>query len=128
SRAATRGGPRGAWLAGRPPRATTARAKAPGVHACTQGQRQKRESYEKLCRRWRVDPSEPAAMGDDEPDLPMLERAGFSACPADATEAARKASAVVLERCGGRGGGRWVYQFGVWVEGVRRITAKRGGR
>jgi 3-deoxy-D-manno-octulosonate 8-phosphate phosphatase (KDO 8-P phosphatase) len=36
----------------------------------------------------------------------MLEAAGFSACPSDATPAARRAAAVVLENRGGRGAAR----------------------
>ena len=42
-------------------------------------------------------------MGDDEPDVPMMQAAGFSACPADAEESARRAATVVLKRKGGRG-------------------------
>jgi 3-deoxy-D-manno-octulosonate 8-phosphate phosphatase (KDO 8-P phosphatase) len=95
-----------AWISGRTSRATSARARDLGVHACIQGQHEKRAPYERLCRRWKLDPSETAAMGDDEPDLPMLEAAGFSACPADATPAARKAAQVVLKREGGRGAAR----------------------
>ncbi len=95
-----------AWISGRTSRATSARARDLGVHACIQGQHEKRTAYERLCRRWKLDPSETAAMGDDEPDLPMLEAAGFSACPADATPAARKAAQVVLKRAGGRGAAR----------------------
>jgi 3-deoxy-D-manno-octulosonate 8-phosphate phosphatase (KDO 8-P phosphatase) len=89
-----------AWISGRSSRATSARARDLGVHACIQGQHEKRAPYERLCRRWKLDPSETAAMGDDEPDLPMLEATGFSACPA------RKAAEVVLKRCGGRGAAR----------------------
>jgi 3-deoxy-D-manno-octulosonate 8-phosphate phosphatase (KDO 8-P phosphatase) len=58
-------------------------------------------------------------MGDDEPDVPLLERAGFSACPADATPAAKKAARVVLRRDGGRGAVR---------EFVELVLAKNGGR
>lgn len=95
-----------AWISGRTSPATSARAKDLGVHACIQGQHEKRAPYERLCRRWRLYPSETAAIGDDEPDLPMLEAAGFSACPADATAAARKAAHVILNRAGGRGAAR----------------------
>src|SRR6202795_4954458 len=70
-----------AWISGRTSRATSARARDLGVHACIQRQQEKRAPYERLCRRCKLDPSETAAMGDDEPDLPMLEAAGFSACP-----------------------------------------------
>jgi len=59
--------------------------------------------YEALCRRWRISPAETAAMGDDEPDVPLLEAARFSACPSDAAPVARGAADRVLESAGGRG-------------------------
>jgi 3-deoxy-D-manno-octulosonate 8-phosphate phosphatase (KDO 8-P phosphatase) len=94
-----------AWISGRTSRATARRAKELGVHVCLQGVPHdgKLEKYEALCRRWKISAAETAAMGDDEPDVPMMKAAGFSACPADADESARKAAAVVLERKGGKG-------------------------
>ena len=92
-----------AWISGRTSPATAARAKDLGVHACYQGVRDKLARYEVLCRRWKIAPGETAALGDDEPDVPMLAAAGFSACPADATPAARGAATIVLKSLGGRG-------------------------
>jgi 3-deoxy-D-manno-octulosonate 8-phosphate phosphatase (KDO 8-P phosphatase) len=76
------------------------------VRFCYQGARDKLARYQSLCRRWGVEPSETAVLGDDEPDVPMMEQAGFSACPADAALPARKAADVVLTRDGGRGAAR----------------------
>jgi len=95
-----------AWISGRTSPATQARARDLGVHACYQGIRDKLSRYEALCRRWKIDPSQTAAIGDDEPDVPLLEAAGFSTCPADSTPEARKAADKVLERSGGRGAAR----------------------
>src|SRR5215831_3616840 len=95
-----------AWISGRTSPATQARARDLGVHACYQGIRDKLSRYEALCRRWKIDPSQTAAIGDDEPDVPLLQAAGFSACPADSTPEARKAADKVLERSGGRGAAR----------------------
>lgn len=94
-----------AWISGRTSRATARRARELGVHACVQGVPHdgKRERYDALCRRWRVSPTETAAMGDDLPDAPMLEAAGFSGCPSDAVADIRRMAGVVLERPGGRG-------------------------
>ena len=119
-RKAIAAGLRVAWISGRTSRATAARAKELGVHACLQGVREKLPEYERLCRRWNVDPRETGAMGDDEPDVPILRAAGFSACPADATAAARKAAHVVLTRDGGRGAAR---QF---IDLVLARNARRG--
>ena len=94
-----------AWISGRTSRATARRAKELGVHACLQGVPHdgKLERYEALCRRWRVTPAETAAMGDDEPDVPLLRAAAFSASPADGTPSAKKAARMVLSSSGGRG-------------------------
>lgn len=96
-------GLRVAWISGRSSRATSRRARDLGVRACYQRVEDKKSRYEELCRRWKLDPAETAAIGDDEPDVPMLEAAGFSACPADATPTARAAAHVVLKNAGGRG-------------------------
>ena len=76
---------------------------------------------------------EVAAMGDDLPDLPMLERAVFTACPADA---APEVMAVCDLVCGANGGcgavrefvelilkvqGKWMNVVGRWVsQGIPR--------
>lgn len=91
------------WISGRKSLATTRRARDLGVRHCYQGIADKEALYRKLCRRWKLDPSETAAIGDDEPDVPLLEAAGFSACPADSVPSARAAAQVVLSRGGGSG-------------------------
>ena len=95
-----------AWISGRTSRATAWRARDLGVKVCRQGVRDKRRVYREICRRWKLRPEETAAIGDDEPDLPMIEQAGFSACPADAAAPARNAAKVVLKNRGGRGAAR----------------------
>jgi 3-deoxy-D-manno-octulosonate 8-phosphate phosphatase (KDO 8-P phosphatase) len=108
-----------AWISGRTSPATARRAKELGVHACLQGVRDKLAKYGILCRRWKLRPSETAAIGDDEPDAAMLEAAGFSACPADATLPARKVAKIVLKNPGGRGAAR---------EFIELVLARNRGR
>lgn len=91
------------WISGRESLATSRRARDLGVRDCYQRVADKEALYRKLCRKWSIDAGETAAIGDDEPDVPLLEAAGFSACPADAAPAARAAAKVVLEHAGGRG-------------------------
>ncbi|MGH9368616.1 MAG: KdsC family phosphatase [Thermoanaerobaculia bacterium] len=102
-RKALAAGLRIAWISGRTSEATALRARDLGVRSCYQGEKDKLARYEALCRRWGVEPSETAAMGDDEPDVDLMKRAGFSACPLDAAPAAKKVARVVLEHAGGRG-------------------------
>lgn len=96
------------WISGRNSRATARRARELGVRFCRQGVPPdgKFAVYQELCRRMGLDPSETAAMGDDEPDVPLLRAAAFSACPSDAAPPALTAARVVLERPGGRGAAR----------------------
>ncbi len=122
-RKATAAGLKVAWISGRTSPATAARAKELGVHACRQGVRDKLAEYESLCRRWRIAPQETAAVGDDEPDAPMMDAAGFSACPADATQGARRVATLVLKNPGGRGAAR------EFIERVLRSNRRfQGGR
>ena len=91
------------WISGRESLATARRARDLGVQHCHQGIADKEKLYRQLCRRWSLDPSETAAIGDDEPDVPLLAAAGYSACPSDAAPPARRAAQVVLKSSGGRG-------------------------
>ena len=91
------------WISGRESLATARRARDLGVQHCHQGIADKEKLYRQLCRRWSLDPSETAAIGDDEPDVPLLSAAGYSACPSDAAAPARRAAQVVLKSPGGRG-------------------------
>jgi 3-deoxy-D-manno-octulosonate 8-phosphate phosphatase (KDO 8-P phosphatase) len=114
-----------AWISGRTSPATAARARDLGVHACYQGVRDKLEKYEALCRRWSITPRETAAMGDDEPDVPMMEAAGFSACPSDAVPRARHAATVVLKKPGGRGAAREFIELILRRNGGQKVQGRR---
>jgi 3-deoxy-D-manno-octulosonate 8-phosphate phosphatase (KDO 8-P phosphatase) len=105
------------WISGRQSLATARRARDLGVRLCYQKVGDKEALYRRLCKRWSLDPSETAAIGDDEPDVPLLRVAGFSACPSDAAPAARKAAQVVLKSAGGRGAVR---------EFVEAVLARNG--
>jgi 3-deoxy-D-manno-octulosonate 8-phosphate phosphatase (KDO 8-P phosphatase) len=107
------------WISGRESLATSRRARDLGVAHCYQRVADKEALYRRLCKRWDLTPAETAAIGDDEPDVPLLKAAGFSACPADAAPPARAAAKVVLEHSGGRGAVR---------EFVERVLARNGIR
>jgi len=107
------------WISGRRSPATASRARELGVPYCLQGVRDKRARFEAIRRRLRLRPEETAAMGDDEPDIPMFEAAGLSACPSDATASTKKAADLVLTRPGGHGAVR---------EFIERILERNGGK
>ena len=119
------------WISGRESLATARRARDLGVRLCYQKVGDKEALYRSLCKRWSLDPSETAAIGDDEPDVPLLEAAGFSACPSDAAPPAREAAQVVLKNPGGRGAVREFIEMVLARNGVSRPTrsaAKSGSR
>ena len=91
------------WISGRSSPATARRARELGVRLCYQGVRDKRARLVAVRRKLGLSRAETAAIGDDEPDIPMFEATGLSACPADAVAAARRAADVVLESNGGDG-------------------------
>src|SRR5450755_3016621 len=93
------GGIEVAWISGRTSRATARRARELGVRFCRQGVAHdgKLAVYRELCGKLGVTAAETAAMGDDEPDVPMMEAAAVSACPADAVPLARNTANIVLK-------------------------------
>ncbi len=100
------------WISGRTSPATARRARELGVPYCFQGVRDKRARLEAVQRRLGVSRAETAAMGDDEPDIPMFEASILSACPSDAAPAARRAATRVLSAGGGAGA---VREFVEWI-------------
>jgi 3-deoxy-D-manno-octulosonate 8-phosphate phosphatase (KDO 8-P phosphatase) len=91
------------WISGRSSPATAQRARELGVRLCYQGVQDKRARLESVRRKLGVSSAETASIGDDEPDIPMFEASGLSACPADAVPAARRAATIVLKNTGGNG-------------------------
>ena len=113
------------WISGRSSPATARRARELGVPYCYQGVRDKAERIAAVQRRLGVSKSQIAAMGDDEPDLPLFDAAVLSACPSDASPAARRAADVVLKRPGGRGAVREFVEMILARNGDARIVTHR---
>ena len=110
------------WISGRSSPATARRARELGVRLCYQGVRDKRARLEAVRRRLGLARAETAAIGDDEPDIPMFEATGFSACPADAVAAARRAADVVLKCKGGDGAVRELVELILKKNGAGRAS------
>jgi len=71
-----------------------------------QGRREKGPAFEELAAELGFLTNELAYMGDDVNDLPALNRAGLSACPADAVPEVKGAVHFVSSRNGGHGAAR----------------------
>lgn len=98
-----RAGGRAAILSGRFAPAVDRRAAELGIAPVIQGAASKLKPFQDLLRELDLEPRQVAYMGDDWPDLPVLARAGLSACPADAVAEVRAAAHVVTQAPGGRG-------------------------
>jgi 3-deoxy-D-manno-octulosonate 8-phosphate phosphatase (KDO 8-P phosphatase) len=79
------------------------RARMLGIEHIDWGAGDKGDRFDALCGRMGVSPARTVFMGDDVNDLPAMDRAGMSACPADAVEAVRAEADVVVGADGGRG-------------------------
>ena len=115
------------WISGRRSPATARRARELGVPFCYQGVRDKRARVEAVRARLGLARRQTAAIGDDEPDIPMFEAAALSACPSNATPAARKAATMVLKSPGGHGAVREFIELILRRNGQSRIVTHRPG-
>jgi len=105
------------WISGRTSPATARRARELGVAHCYQGVHDKGVRIESVRRRLGLTRDEMAAMGDDEPDIPMFEACALSACPSDATPTARRFASMITKNPGGHGAAR---------EFIEEILARNG--
>ena len=92
-----------------------------------QASRDKSVDLDEIERALGLGDAEIAAMGDDLPDVPMLRRAGFAACPADAQPQVAAECDYVCGNEGGRGAVREVAELllkaqGRWQELTARWT------
>ncbi|MCC5794915.1 MAG: HAD-IIIA family hydrolase [Chromatiales bacterium] len=102
------GGIEVAVISGRRSPATEARMSELGVRHVLLGHEDKRSAWDTLLAQLAVAAEDTACVGDDLPDLPLLERAGLAIAVADAEAALREASHWVTTRRGGRGAVREV--------------------
>jgi 3-deoxy-D-manno-octulosonate 8-phosphate phosphatase (KDO 8-P phosphatase) len=87
------------------------RADELGITEVYQNLDNKVEAYEQIKAKHGLEDREIAYIGDDEPDLPVLTRVGFSAAPADAVPTVRKKVHYVCRRKGGSGAVREVVEL-----------------
>jgi 3-deoxy-D-manno-octulosonate 8-phosphate phosphatase (KDO 8-P phosphatase) len=97
-----------AIISGRSAAAVDRRAQELGIRHVAQGVRDKGAALTSLLETLGLDASASACIGDDVPDLPMLERAGLSIAVADAHADVLRAVDWITSRPGGRGAVREV--------------------
>lgn len=104
-------------ISGRPGGPTERRLEELRFRHAVFGQRDKLAGYAQLAHLGIPD-EEVAYMGDDVNDLPLLERVGLSACPADARPEVRARVHLVCAHGGGRGAVRELCDLILRAKGV----------
>jgi 3-deoxy-D-manno-octulosonate 8-phosphate phosphatase (KDO 8-P phosphatase) len=90
-------------LSGRSSEVVTQRAAELGMTVVRQGVRDKAQAFSEILDQQGLQAEQVAFIGDDLNDLPVLERAGLSAAPADAPFEVRARTFMVMDAAGGRG-------------------------
>jgi 3-deoxy-D-manno-octulosonate 8-phosphate phosphatase (KDO 8-P phosphatase) len=76
-----------------------------------QGVKNKLPILEGIMQKYELTFDEVSYMGDDEPDIPILEKVGISACPADAVDNVKKVCNFISSKDGGKGAVRELCDF-----------------
>ncbi len=79
------------------------RARVLGIREVYQGVLEKEKVYDRVLKKLRLTDDQVAYIGDDEPDIAVLKRVGFSAAPADAVRSVRAVVQYVCRQKGGHG-------------------------
>lgn len=115
-------------ITGRNSPAMAQRAREMSMEFVVQGQARKLEAYKGILARAGATDDEVAYLGDDLPDLPLLERAGLAVAVGDAVAEVKRAAHYVTKAIGGRGAAREVVELilksqGRWKEAIPRALA-----
>ena len=87
------------------------RAKDLGITHVYQGAKNKLIALQDLIGKYNLDYSEVAYVGDDMPDVCILERVGLAFCPNDAAEEVKKICHFISSKEGGKGAVREISDF-----------------
>ena len=111
-------------ISGRESAAVTRRAQEVGMEFVYQGRAKKIQAYEQILRAAGVRDEEVAYVGDDLPDLPLMERVGLAVAVANAVPEVRRAAHYVTRRTGGDAGVREAIECILRAQGKwRRVAA-----
>jgi 3-deoxy-D-manno-octulosonate 8-phosphate phosphatase (KDO 8-P phosphatase) len=97
------GGIATAIISGRASEAVTRRAAELGIAHVVQGCADKVAAFEQLRGELGCEAADCAFMGDDLPDLPVMQRCGFAVAVANAVDAVKQGAHYVTRTPGGRG-------------------------
>lgn len=112
-------------ITGRQSPATTRRAQEVGMEFVVQGRSEKLSAYEEILGMAGLRDAEVAYIGDDLPDLPILQRVGLAIAVANAVPEVLRAAHHVTRRGGGEAGVREAIEGILKAQGKWRYAAKR---
>lgn len=115
-------------ITGRDSPATTRRAREACMEFVVQGQAKKLEAYKAILARAGVTDAEVAYVGDDLPDLPLLQCAGLAVAVANAVVEVKREADYITAARGGQGAIREVVELilkaqGKWAKAVPQAIA-----
>jgi 3-deoxy-D-manno-octulosonate 8-phosphate phosphatase (KDO 8-P phosphatase) len=100
-----------AVISGRKSKMVDVRCRELGVEHVHQGAKDKLAVLDKLCARLKIEPSACACVGDDLPDIPLMQKVALAFAVADAHPEARHAAHLVTKLPGGHGAVREVCDY-----------------
>ena len=81
------------------------------MHDLYEGQKNKVAALDELVKKYEIDYSQVAYMGDDLPDIEVIKKVGLGACPQNASEEVKFFADFVTEKSGGNGAVRELCDF-----------------
>ena len=112
-----RAGLKSGVITGRVSKAVTRRATELGIEFVRQGDHDKVAAFEQLLQQAGVAENEVAFVGDDLPDIPIMQRAEFAVAVADAVAETRSVAHYVTQARGGQGAVREVVELILKAQG-----------
>lgn len=85
-----------------------------------QGQKFKLPALEEIMKKYNCTFENVAYMGDDLPDMCILEKVGLACCPNDAVDEVLDVCDFVSSKCGGRGAVREMCDFILEAQGIKK--------
>lgn len=79
------------------------RLKDLGIEEIFLGERTKKDTYEKLIKKYNLKKNEIVYMGDDIPDITVMKKIGVPCCPNDAVPDVKQISIYISKKNGGQG-------------------------
>ena len=83
--------------------AVKSRLAALGIQDIYLGSHNKIEQYKEIVEKYNLTPEEIVYMGDDIPDVPVMQKVGLPTCPNDAVREVQKTAKYISDKKGGEG-------------------------